>query len=354
MKGVIFKNKDYEKRFNHLVKEFFLSKDKKITEVQQSLIEIILIHYKKFSNDEYFLFLWLLYGLLFFWLIDIENENLTDLDRKYIKLLKKSYSYEILWEKDKYIESVLEMDENLFSLKMIIKYTVLSFEEKYIKIIPNNKNYIQSIWYIIPYLTLKKFKLLWFFQDKYFEKMYPEEYKKTKKYYYEEMNNIYLPSEHLVYVVNNLFDTMTSVWIIGKIKLRKKSLFSIYNKLIRKTNGKITDSIWIRIVFNTLDEIKNFVDIFEETYVFKKKKDYIFSPKKSWYRSIHYDFICPYQNKEVNVELQIRTVAIDEEIKNSKDMSHYIYTVKENKWADVFKEVKYWYKYLNKIRKKQT
>jgi len=347
MKEIKFKNKEYQERFDNLL----YVESKKLTDDQYLLIKIIMIHYKKYSTNEYYLLLALLRGLVFFKGLDINDKCIEDSDREKLIILSESFSYEIWWDREKYLASVLKMSNNLFLLKMIIKYTILSFEDKYIDLIPNIWNYYKSIWYIIPYLTLKEINLLWFFQDKYFEKVYPKEFSYTKKHYFKKINNTIIPWEYLVYVVNNLSDLMSKAWVIWRIKLRKKSFFSVYNKLIRKATQQIDDSIWIRVIFSNTDEINIFTWFFEDICFCVKKKDYIKKPKKNWYKSIHYTYLSPYEDRELKIELQLRTTKIDKQIKKTKDLSHYTYTLKENKWADLFEEVHLWYDYINKIKK---
>jgi (p)ppGpp synthase/HD superfamily hydrolase len=70
-----------------------------------------------------------------------------------------------------------------------------------------------------------------------------------------------------------------------------------------------------------------------------KKKDYISEPKENGYQSLHYSFLTPYGNNEIYVELQLRTIDMDLEISNAKEISHFTYSIKKNKWAELFSEV---------------
>jgi hypothetical protein len=49
----------------------------------------------------------------------------------------------------------------------------------------------------------------------------------------------------------------------------------------------------------------------------------------------------PYANNEVYVELQLRTKDMDRNIHEAKEISHYSYTIKKNKWDESFTEVQY-------------
>lgn len=348
MDWIIFKNKEYQNKFDFLVS----TKCNELSKTEKSLIKIIIINYKKYSLDEYYVLLWFIYMLVFYWIIDSNNIRLSNADKSNIKLLQKCYKYEIEWDKNNFIDLITSMDNDLFILKIVIKYSILSFDHKYLNMIKNPDNYIKSIWYMIPYITLKEINLLWFFQDIYFEKLYKKEYNKTKKNYYKNINNTDLPWSHLVDIVNDLSKIMCIAKTVWRVKLRKKTFFSIYNKLIRKATKKIDDSIWARIIFLDLENMYRFVDYFEDTCVFNNKKDYYLFPKSNWYKSIHYTFISPYKDMEIKVDLQIRTQEIVREIKKTKNLTHYSYTVKQNKWAELFKEVNYWYEYMEQSIKK--
>jgi hypothetical protein len=85
------------------------------------------------------------------------------------------------------------MDKDLFLLKTIIKYNILSFEKKFINIVPNLNNYYKSIGYLIPYLTYIESPFLSFFQDIYFKKIYPHKFQKIRKYYLEKISKVEFP-----------------------------------------------------------------------------------------------------------------------------------------------------------------
>ena len=80
----------------------------------------------------------------------------------------------------------------------------------------------------------------------------------------------------------------------------------------------------------------------------KKKKILYLPPKENWYKSLHYKYVSPYRDTQILVELQIRTLEMDREINSDKWISHFSYTVKQNKWTKLFKEVHYGYNYLIK------
>lgn len=143
---------------------------------------------------------------------------------------------------------------------------------------------------------------------------------------------------------------MYSLDIIWRVYFRKKSYFSLYSKLNRK-KGDILDFIWARIIFDTEEDIYSFCNEFEQNHVFIKKKDYIKKPKENWYKSIHYTFITTYKDLEMLVELQLRTKDTHSHIRNAANVSHFSYTIKENKWDKLFEEVHFWHKYIMKSMK---
>jgi (p)ppGpp synthase/HD superfamily hydrolase len=100
------------------------------------------------------------------------------------------------------------------------------------------------------------------------------------------------------------------------------------------------------MIFKGIDELRKFEEIFETKFIFTKKKDYIEEPKENGYQSLHYTFMTPYANNEVFVELQLRTEQMDREIHEAKEISHYSYTIKANKWDKMFEEVQFGYSHL--------
>ncbi|NVP17417.1 hypothetical protein HUU51_01740 [Candidatus Gracilibacteria bacterium] len=155
-------------------------------------------------------------------------------------------------------------------------------------------------------------------------------------------------------IVNNIGELMTESEVIGKTKVRRKTYFSIYNKLVRKKGAGVLDTIGIRLVFGTIDDLKIFAGNFENRYVYIDKKDYINNPKENGYRSLHYKYISPYRDTQILVEIQIRTLEMDKEISDTNSISHFSYTVKQNKWHKIFKEIHAGYNYINKKLHRET
>lgn len=344
MEEIIIRDKEQKIRFDKLYSEnkVHISNDLKL------LIKNVIIIFKRHSNNEELMVLALIYWLLYFSIIDDKNPILTKKDLENLEMLKNSFKYEVDWDYKKFLDCVIKMDKELFLLKTVIKYNILSFEKKFLTIVKNPINYYKAIWYIIPYLTYIESSLLWFFQDIYFKKVYPKKFEKIRKYYIDKINKVEFPWEHMFSIVNNLSDLMSEGNIIWKISVRRKTYFSIYNKLIRKKWVWLLDTIWMRIIFSNIDELDKFSYLFETKYVFLNKKDYINNPKENWYKSLHYKYVSPYRDTQILVELQLRTLEMDLEIKSDNWINHFEYTIKLNKWSKLFKEVHCWYSYIIK------
>lgn len=344
MEEIIIKDLDLQKKFYIL-----WDQNKKYVNTDiELLIKNIIVLFKRHSHNEEMVLLWLLYWFLYFWFIDENHEFICEKQSKYIKTLKKSFEYQQNWEFKKYIDINLKMDNDLFLFQTTIKYCILSFEDKFLFLIEKPNNYHKSIWYLLPFLTYKDSPFLGFFQDVYFKKVYPNKYEKTKKIYIEKITKIEFPWEHVFTVVNNTTNLMWEAWVIWKTQIRKKTYFSIYNKMIRKKWEWVMDTIGMRIIFEDLEKLEKFKKEFEKKYVFIVKKDYIKCPKKNWYKSLHYKYISPYRDTQIMVELQIRTIDMDFEIKNNEKISHFQYTISNKKWAKLFKEIHKWFKYTIK------
>lgn len=346
--NVDFKDINLSKKYKNLYDDFF----GKLSPVQQKLIKIIIIKYKKISLDEYYIYFSILYWLLFFKIISPDSKYLNDRDKVTFNAIYNNFQYEVNWDIEKFMNSIMEMDKELLKLKIVIKFCIISLDKELLPIITQNINYIKSVGYLIPILTYNDFDLVPFYQDYYFKKLYKDKYNKTKEYYKKNLNKIWYKWEEFIIIstindINNIFDEL---WIIWKIKIRKKSYFSIYNKLENKNWEDIKDILWVRIILKDMVDLEKFILSFEKKHIFTIKKDFIKKPKDNWYKSIHYSYLNTYKDLEIPVELQIRTEEIDREIKEK--VSHYNYTLSKDKWHKDFKEVHIWQKYLKKLLRK--
>jgi hypothetical protein len=92
MEQIIIKDKQVSEKFNFLVSEYY----RDIPEEYMMFVKMVLVNFKKISNNEDFLVLILLYGLIFFKKIDIDNEHISKKERKLIEKLRELYKYETL------------------------------------------------------------------------------------------------------------------------------------------------------------------------------------------------------------------------------------------------------------------
>ena len=344
MKDLIFKNKKEQDRFCKLYNE---NKDK-ISEDLKLLIKNVIVIFKRYSSDENYYTLTLIYWLLHFKIIEKSHPIIEKNDLKRLWDIIESFQYEMKWDYKNFLYCILKMDRRLFFFKTVIKYSILSFEKKFKWITPNPENYYKSIGYVIPYLTYIESPLLSFFQDFYFKKVYPRKYQKIKKYYYENIISKDMEWSHMYFMVNSLWVIMQESWTFWITKVRRKAYFSMYNKMIRKQTNENYDNIWIRILFKNNEELKKFTEVFEYRYMFSEKKDYVNNPKENWYQSMHYRFLSPFRDTNIIVELQLRTIEMNTKIHNDS-LSHFMYTINENKWAKQFKEIHKWYQYILKF-----
>ena len=349
----------YDKWFNYIneIKTIQKIREKheyKLSKNQLKITNIILLKLKQyFENEEIFL-VWYTYCLIFFNILDLNTEKIDKKIKDKVLLLKKSFEHEQKWEYKEFLETLFVMDNDLLLLKMRIKATIITSWNYFLNFFPNQKNHYKSIWYFIPFLTMKWLDSLSFFQDLYFEKFFSEQYKKTKKFYLKKLKQLEFPWEHLNKIVNDLSNIMFKNNILWITKIRRKSYFSIYNKLKRKKNEDMFDILWIKIIFKNMSVLNKVVKHFEKHFIYIQKKDYFKNPKDNWYKSIHYKFMTMYQNQEIWIELQIKTLAIEKTLKFSSIISHYTYTVNEKKWDSIFKEVHEWYKILEDYKKKNS
>ncbi|WP_423364498.1 GTP pyrophosphokinase [Mycoplasma sp. P36-A1] len=112
---------------------------------------------------------------------------------------------------------------------------------------------------------------------------------------------------------------------IQTIKSRMKTPKSIRNKLqkhniefsIENIEDNLLDIAGIRVIVGYIDDIYSVVDVLlrQDDITLVKCKDYIKNPKENGYRSLHLVVTVPVffsnQKKLVNVEIQIRTIAMD-------------------------------------------
>ncbi len=126
-------------------------------------------------------------------------------------------------------------------------------------------------------------------------------------------------------ILDSEFRTKYSYNPIHHIEDRLKSPESIYGKMQRKglsfncknVRENLNDIAGVRVICNYIEDIYTVADLLiaQDDVRLIKRKDYIREPKNNGYRSLHLVIETPVylsEKKElVNVEVQIRTIAMD-------------------------------------------
>ncbi|MDD2411696.1 MAG: GTP pyrophosphokinase family protein [Bacteroidales bacterium] len=138
---------------------------------------------------------------------------------------------------------------------------------------------------------------------------------------------------------------------IHHIQSRIKTPKSIMNKLIKRglelstesARKNLTDLAGIRVICSYIDDIYLIADLLtsQDDVKLIRKSDYIKNPKPNGYRSLHLIVTIPVflsANTEiVNVEIQIRTIAMDFWASLEHELS---YKLPENRIEEITKELK--------------
>ncbi len=144
-----------------------------------------------------------------------------------------------------------------------------------------------------------------------------------------ELEHLYESAAELVKTQLHIYDSEFGVKFqrnpIHSIESRIKSPQSMMGKLQKKglelsaksAQENLMDIAGIRVVCYYIDDIYTIAELLgmQEEYKIVKIKDYIKNPKPSGYRSLHVILMIPVylstKKKEVPVEIQIRTIAMD-------------------------------------------
>lgn len=144
-----------------------------------------------------------------------------------------------------------------------------------------------------------------------------------------ELEHLYTSAAELVKTQLSIYDSEFNLKFkrnpIHSIESRIKSPQSIVGKLQKKglelsaksAQKNLMDIAGIRVVCYYIDDIYAISELLamQREYKIIKIKDYIKNPKPSGYRSLHVIMMVPVylatQKKEVPVEIQIRTIAMD-------------------------------------------
>ncbi|MDE5565127.1 MAG: GTP pyrophosphokinase family protein [Oscillospiraceae bacterium] len=163
------------------------------------------------------------------------------------------------------------------------------------------------------------------------EKVVPNQREQVMEAFYEfmELEHLYESAAETVKTQLNIYDSEFSMKFqrnpIHGIESRIKSPQSIVEKLKRKgyplsaksAQQHLMDIAGIRVVCYYVDDIYAIAEMLSlrEDIRVLKVKDYIVNPKPSGYRSYHMIIMVPVylstSRREVPVEIQIRTIAMD-------------------------------------------
>ncbi len=159
-----------------------------------------------------------------------------------------------------------------------------------------------------------------------FKYIFPEEYVQTEKF----MEETYKKREHIIVDITNTIKKLAEEHGIKKVRVqsRIKSNFGVFLKQQKKGKEGVYDIVAHRII---VDEIKDCYTMLGAVHNFWKPvegriKDYIATPKKNLYMSLHTTVLYNTDNEEGSIpfEIQIRT----EEMHNFCEYgiaAHWIY-----------------------------
>lgn len=170
-----------------------------------------------------------------------------------------------------------------------------------------------------------------------------------------EVQNLYLSATREIATklenLNDEFKYTKDRNPIHQIKTRVKSPKSITDKLRRRghemsvesAKKNLTDIAGVRVICSYIDDIYLIADLLtsQDDVQVIRRTDYIKNPKPNGYRSLHLIVTVPvFQTNgpiPVNVEVQIRTIAMDFWASLEHDL---VYKLPANKTESVFKELK--------------
>lgn len=331
------KNKNYNKNAQEILEKY----NEKLSYNQVKILKLVFMKYKNYSWDEEFLYFIIVYALFYFRLIDINNEYITPRFRERIEITLDSLKAEIADDPEEYVRLLLKMEEWTFLLKIIIKSIIIYEPELFGDFIPDLNRYYKALWWVIPILSYKEYpKILSSFQDIYFKEVYPDDYKRVKKKYKKYIEKVDVIENFMVDIINDISWIMSEIKIFGITQVRRKSYFSIFNKIKRKNWKQIYDFIWVRLILKDIKELKKFCKEFEDRFIIENKKDYVKNPKPNWYQAIHYRFIYNFENISFHLEMQVKTQKMDISTHQNNGITHFAYSLQQKKWDDLFKEVK--------------
>ena len=268
------------------------------------------------------------------WVTQLWNLYYTlDMNKKDIENLKQSLVS--VWD-----------DIRIFLVKIADRYHNLETLEYLAK----NKRYRIARETQEIYLPIVNFLSIWEFlshmHDLCFKYTEEDEYKKLHKVFWKKYE---YHKQKIIEAHNKIQKECSQMKIpVINIEWRVKSLYSIYNKIKNKNIDykEIYDVLALRIITKTIQDAYTVLGIIHKLYNVKndKFKDYISTPKKNGYQSIH---TTVYDENWEFLEFQIQTEWMSK-LNKSWLAAHFIY-----KWFWVeYKELPDWMKGVLDIQKK--
>ena len=156
-------------------------------------------------------------------------------------------------------------------------------------------------------------------------------------------------------IVPNIIYRINTTNIYATITSRKKSIYSIWEKTLRKNYAidSLDDLIGLRVIVNTIEECYQVLGIIHTSYKISNNSfyDYISNPKSNGYQSIHTVISGLF---EFNIEVQIRTKRMDA-VAKSGIASHWLYKnecdLDQHKWVVKLQEKLYVEDSIYKLKK---
>ena len=154
-------------------------------------------------------------------------------------------------------------------------------------------------------------KTKWELEDRAFYSLYPNEYKKIAK---TLANKRFERESYIDNVILKLKRALSCIKINSSVFGRVKHIYSIWSKLQKKNSAinAMYDIRAIRVLVNSLDDCYKVLSIIHDIWepITSEFVDYIVSPKRNGYQSIH---TIVYGPSNLTLEVQIRTYQMHRE-----------------------------------------
>lgn len=143
-------------------------------------------------------------------------------------------------------------------------------------------------------------------EDLCFKYVFPEEYEEINNYLEQYKNK----SENIIVDITNRLNKMLKEHKIeATIQSRVKSAFGVFKKIKKKGINSVYDVIALRIIVKEIKDCYTMLGSVHNVWkpIEGRIKDYIATPKKNFYRSLHTTVMYPTETGFIPFEIQIRT-----------------------------------------------